>query len=153
MVAFLVSTVFLVALRPVATALRLVDKPGGRKLHKGDVPIIGGVAMFAGMCAGLLLLNTPVYSPLPLFAACSLILVVGVIDDRFHLPASVRLSIQIAAVLIMVYGAKLSLAGIGDPFGVGEIAMGRFTLIFTMLVTLAVINASRDWSTTLMKSS
>ena len=140
-VAFLVSTVFLVALRPVAIALHLVDKPGGRKLHDGDVPIVGGVAMFAGMFAGLLMLRLPAYFLMPIFVACSLILVIGVVDDRFHLPASARLSAQIAATLIMVFGANSFLDNIGAPFGTGEISMGRFTLIFTMLVTLSMINA------------
>jgi UDP-N-acetylmuramyl pentapeptide phosphotransferase/UDP-N-acetylglucosamine-1-phosphate transferase len=101
-IAFLVSTVFLVALRPVAIALNLVDKPGGRKRHSGDVPIIGGVAMFAGMFAGLLLLKSSNYLLPPIVAACSLILVVGVVDGRFHLPVSARISAQIAAVLISV---------------------------------------------------
>jgi len=140
-VAFLVSTVFLVALRPVAIALGLVDKPGGRKLHVGDVPIVGGVAMFAGMFAGLLMLKFPAHFLLPIFVACSLILVIGVVDDRFHLPASARLSTQIAATLIMVYGANSFLETIGAPFGTGEIAMGRFWLVLTMLVTLSMINA------------
>jgi UDP-GlcNAc:undecaprenyl-phosphate GlcNAc-1-phosphate transferase len=51
------------------------------------------------------------------------------------------MSAQIAAVLIMVFGADLELSGIGDPFGTGEIRMGRFTLAFTMLVSLTMINA------------
>ncbi len=140
-VAFLVSTVFLAALRPVAITMGLVDKPGGRKRHNGEVPVIGGIAMFAGMFAGLLLFKSPIYSLLPIFVACSLILVIGVLDDRFGLPAFLRLSAQIAAVLIMVYGTHLSLAGIGAPFGMGEIVMGRYTLIFTMLVTLTMVNA------------
>jgi UDP-GlcNAc:undecaprenyl-phosphate GlcNAc-1-phosphate transferase len=140
-VALLVSTVFLVSLRPVAIALGLVDRPGGRKNHEGNVPIIGGVAMFAGMFAGLLLVNSPSYPLVPLFVAAALILVVGVLDDRLMLPASVRLSAQTAAVLIMVYGAQLPLTGIGDPFGNGEIVMGRLTMAFTLLVTLTMINA------------
>jgi UDP-GlcNAc:undecaprenyl-phosphate GlcNAc-1-phosphate transferase len=140
-VAFLVSAVFLVALRPVAIALNLVDKPGGRKLHEGDVPIIGGVAMFAGMFAGLLMLKFPTYFLLPIFVASTLILVIGVVDDRFHLPTSARMSAQVAATLIMVYGANSFLESIGAPFGTGEVYMGRFWLIFTMLVTLSMINA------------
>ncbi len=140
-VAALISVVTLAALRPAAGALGLIDKPGGRKLHDGDVPVIGGIAMFIGMFAGLLLVKDPAYQLLPLFAASSFILFVGVLDDRFHLPATVRMSAQIAAVLIMIYGAHLPLASIGAPFGMGEISMGRFTLVFTMLVTLTMINA------------
>ena len=140
-VAALVSVVTLAALRPAAAAIGLVDKPGGRKLHDGEVPVIGGIAMFAGIFAGLLLVKSPVYPVLPLLAASTFIVLIGVLDDRFHLPATVRLSAQIAAVLMLVYGAQLSLGNIGAPFGTGDIEMGRFTLVFTMLVTLTMINA------------
>ena len=140
-VAFIVTIVFLSALRPIAKAIGLVDKPGGRKTHDGHVPIVGGMAMFAGMFVASLLVPHGPFAWLPLVIASAILVTVGVIDDRFHIPASVRMSAQLAVVLLMVFGAGLSLGSIGDPFGTGEIVMGRFTLIFTALVTLSMINA------------
>ena len=140
-VAFAVTTVLMFVLRPLAKSIGLVDRPGGRKSHVGEVPIIGGLAMFIGLFAGLTLVSGAVYSIPIIFVACFLLVIIGVLDDRFQFPASARLTMQIAAVLIMVYGANLPLSAIGDPFGTGEISMGRFTLIFTMLVTLTMINA------------
>jgi len=140
-VAFAVTTVFMFALRPLAKSVGLVDRPGGRKSHIGEVPINGGIAMFIGAFAGLTLVGGALYALPILFVACLLLVVTGVLDDHFTIPAAARLTIQIAAVLLMVYGAKLPLTDIGDPFGTGEISMGRFTLIFTMLVTLTMINA------------
>jgi UDP-GlcNAc:undecaprenyl-phosphate GlcNAc-1-phosphate transferase len=40
-IALVVTIVFLSALRPLAKSVGLVDRPGGRKAHIGDVPIIG----------------------------------------------------------------------------------------------------------------
>jgi len=140
-VAFAIASAFMFALRPVARGMGLVDRPGGRKSHLGDIPIVGGVAMFVGIFAGISLISGDAYFLRPLFIACFLLLVIGILDDRFRIPAQVRMATQIAAVLIMVYGAGLPLYGIGDPFGSGEISMGRFTLIFTMLVSLTMINA------------
>jgi UDP-GlcNAc:undecaprenyl-phosphate GlcNAc-1-phosphate transferase len=140
-VAFSVTTVFMFALRPVAKSIGLIDRPGGRKSHVGDVPIIGGVAMFAGMFAGLTLLQMPGTVLASVFVASLLLLVIGVMDDRFPLPAAVRMVTQVAVVLIMVYGSGLPLYDIGDPFGFGTISTGPFTLIFTGLVTLTMINA------------
>ena len=140
-IAFAITTSLIVALRPVARAIGLVDRPGGRKRHEGEVPIIGGVGMYAGLFAAIVLLQASVPSIATLFAACSILVIVGVVDDRYHVPTFVRFAAQIAVVLIMVYGAGLPLASIGDPFGTGEIVMGRFTLIFTVLVTLSMINA------------
>ena len=140
-VAFTVTVVFMLALRPVATAIDLIDRPGGRKSHVGDIPIIGGLAMFAGVLASLTLVGAPGGLLVPVLLASALMVTVGVLDDKFALPASVRFLTQIAAVLIMVYGADLPLREIGDPFGTGLIDMGRATLVFTMLVTLTMINA------------
>ena len=52
-VAFSLTTVFMFMLRPLATSAGLVDRPGGRKSHIGEVPIIGGIAMFIGLFGGL----------------------------------------------------------------------------------------------------
>lgn len=140
-VAIAVTAAFMLALRPFVIDIGLVDRPGGRKFHSRDEPILGGIAMFAGMFSGFILISGIAPSMPSLFVASSLILVIGILDDRFHIPAEVRLMAQVAAVLIMVYGMRLELAGIGNPFGTGEIFMGGFTLIFTMLVTLTMINA------------
>jgi UDP-GlcNAc:undecaprenyl-phosphate GlcNAc-1-phosphate transferase len=131
----------MVAFRPLSLAVGLVDAPGGRKLHKGHIPIIGGLAMFVGIFAGLTLLPYPAKLMHSIFLASALLVVVGVLDDRFHVPATARIASQIVAVLLMVFGAGLQLSDIGNPFGTGIISMGSFTLIFTMLVTLTMINA------------
>ena len=47
-IGFLVTMTLMLALRPIASQFGLVDVPGGRKNHSGEVPIIGGIAMFAG---------------------------------------------------------------------------------------------------------
>ena len=140
-IAFAVTTVFMFALRPVAQSVNLVDRPGGRKSHVGQVPIIGGLAMFAGVLAGFTLLDLPAGVLPSVIIASALLVTIGTLDDKYSLPASIRFVAQISAVLIMVYGANLPLTEIGDPFGTGMISMGRFTLIFTMLVTLTMINA------------
>ena len=140
-IAFAVTAVFMFVLRPLAILIGLVDSPGGRKAHVGDVPIIGGVAMFIGMFTGMMVISGLSYVLASVFVASMLLVVIGVIDDRVPLPAIVRLVTQVAAVLIMVYGAGLSLREIGDPFGTGLIVMGSATVIFTMLVSLTMINA------------
>jgi len=140
-VAIAVTVVFMFALRPLAFRVGLVDKPGGRKLHEGEIPIIGGLAMFAGIFASLVVIPIPAPVMLSIFAASLLLVLVGVLDDRFGIPALARMASQIAVVIMMVYGAGFYLAEIGEPFATGIISMGSFTLIFSMLVTLTMINA------------
>lgn len=137
----LVTVLFMLALRPLAIGIRLVDRPGGHKEHVGDVPIIGGIAMFLGVSAGLLILPGLESEYLYLFVASLLLVVTGLLDDRYGVPASVRLIAQLAAVLIMVYGGKLVMRDIGDPLFVGTIGLGPFALVATALIFMTVINA------------
>jgi UDP-GlcNAc:undecaprenyl-phosphate GlcNAc-1-phosphate transferase len=46
--AFLITAVALVALRPFAVRIGLVDNPGGRKTHASPTPMIGGLAIYLG---------------------------------------------------------------------------------------------------------
>ncbi len=140
-VALIVTIAFMFAFRPVAKRVGLVDKPGGRKLHEGDVPIIGGLAMFVGILSGLSILGLDLNFLLSIFVASLLLVAIGVIDDKYPLPAAARMTTQVAVVLIMIYGADLYLADMGNPFGFGPITTGPFMLMFTVLVTLTMINA------------
>lgn len=140
-IAFFVTMIFMIALRPFATSVGLLDRPGGRKRHVGDVPIIGGIAIFLGLAFGLSVLPAAYPYIVYLGIAGGLLVVIGVIDDKYNLPPSIRLITQIVAVLIMVFGADLRLENIGNPFGFGVIHLGPFSLIFTILITISILNA------------
>jgi UDP-GlcNAc:undecaprenyl-phosphate GlcNAc-1-phosphate transferase len=124
----------------LAISLKLVDHPGGRKRHIGKVPIIGGVCMFFGFAAGAMV-AIPTAQTAFLIAGGFFLLLIGVVDDRYDLPASIRFGTQIAAVLLMVYGGGIEVYSLGDPLATGEIPVGAFSLIFTMLISVALINA------------
>ena len=140
-VAFAVTVVCMFALRPVAKSVRLLDRPGGRKSHIGEVPIIGGIAMFAGVFAGLTIIGDARLDLLSLFVASMILVGIGVVDDKYHISPFARVVAQIAVILIMVFGAGLALQEIGNPLGIGEIRLGVFSLIATAVVSLTVINA------------
>ena len=140
-VAFALTIAFMFILRPIAIGARLVDYPGGRKSHIGEVPIIGGIAMFIGMFAGIHTLTGFDAGISSVMLASVILVIVGVGDDKNPIPAAVRVIAQISTVLIMVYGADLALYELGDPFGTGLISLGPITLIFTTAVTLTMINA------------
>ncbi|WP_405229956.1 hypothetical protein [Lentisalinibacter sediminis] len=140
--AFSITVLFLLALRPVAAASQLIDIPGGRKSHIGKVPVIGGLAMFAGLTFALPFLWPGQQSVAGfLYLAALLLVVIGCIDDRFDLPAAVRLIGQACAALIAMYGAGIVVMDIGDPLFAGVINLGPFSLVFTLLVIVTVINA------------
>ena len=92
----LVTVLMMLALRPVALATEMVDKPGGHKRHVGEVPIIGGISMFLGVAIGMALLPELTLNDYQLLVAGGLLVLVGVIDDKFGLAATVRLIAQLA---------------------------------------------------------
>jgi UDP-GlcNAc:undecaprenyl-phosphate GlcNAc-1-phosphate transferase len=80
----------------------LLDNPGGRKVHKRATPLVGGVAIYLGMISVVFAAFKTTGILLPLLAAVTLIVVVGLLDDLRGLSAQVRIVCQIAAALIIV---------------------------------------------------
>ena len=78
LVAFLITLILMFALRPVANAIGLVDRPGGRKTHVGVVPVIGGLAMYFGLLAVLPLVDPPERGLTAFLLAAGLLVLVGV---------------------------------------------------------------------------
>lgn len=140
-IAFLITLLFMFALPPVARSIGLIDRPGGRKMHIGEIPVTGGLAMAAGLIltSPFLLSAVPGY---PFFlAALAILVLIGALDDRFDLPASVRALAQTCAVLTMVLGAGVLVHDIGHPFFGDVAALGWMSELFTILIVLTAINA------------
>ena len=139
--ALLGTLALMVTLRPLAVHIRLIDKPGGRKHHAGEIPLVGGIAMFVGIILGVSVAAGTDSSTGYLILAGALLVVVGALDDRQSLHYLVRLAAEVGAALIMIVGGKLIIADIGDPFGSGIIHLGPAAIVGTVLVTVTVINA------------
>ena len=129
------------ALRPVAFALNLIDRPGGRKLHVGDVPVVGGLGMLLGIVLGTGLLPSAEWTAGPLLAACALLVTVGLIDDRFELSPWARLPVHIAVSLVLVLAAGASVNTLGAPFGSPIELEGVPSHAMTVLCIVAAVNA------------
>lgn len=138
---FLSSFLAIKIMKPFASRVGLVDIPNHRKKHQGEVPLVGGVAVFIGVLTSCTLLfpNTPVLNLYLISSA--LIVFIGVLDDYRDLAVSFRLVAQILVSCIMVYGAGLHIESFGDLLGFGELDLGIFGYPLTILAVLAAINA------------
>ena len=145
--AFLVTAAVIVLLRPVALRLGLVDLPNARKSHTGQVPLIGGVSIFATLIillSGHLLVTGPsaTHSLIAFLMATSILIVIGVWDDLKDLSAYARFGAQIIAALIMIYGAGIMLVDLGElNLMGGTLYLGYMSVPFTVFATLGIINA------------
>lgn len=128
-------------LRPAACKVGLVDYPGGRKRHQGDIPLIGGIVIvFAFWGASLLFLR--VVSPYkPLFVGLGILLVVGVLDDLRELAPRNKLLHQLLAAVLMASWGGIYLRDLGDLLGTGSLLLLDWGIPFTLFAAVSVINA------------
>jgi len=139
--AFLCTLVSIVVLRPLARKLGLMDTPGGRKSHTRDTPLIGGFGIYIGLLIACLL-NPEVFGQYELLLGISAILLLtGVIDDYYPLPATARLGIQVLAAWLMAAYGENQLITLGKLVGDWQLFLGRFTMVMTIFATVGVINA------------
>lgn len=139
---FLLCLLAMFALRPFAIALKLIDRPGGRKTHHGEVPVVGGLAMLLGIVFGLGFVPLSEITVASFLAGCALLVTVGLLDDRFDLSPWFRLPVQVAAAALLVGGSNAVVTSLGAPFGEVEVLQHGFgAYAFTILLIVASVNA------------
>src|ERR1700747_2543832 len=107
----LVASLFLTApVRALALRVGMVDLPGPRKVHLQPIPLLGGLAMYAGVVLGVLFLfNGPARSQIAgILAGATLVAAVGILDDRGLLHHQVKLFIgmPLAAGILLFSGIR-----------------------------------------------
>ncbi len=144
-IGFVISAVACLVLVPLlcrrAAAWGLTDQPSQRKQHSGAVPTIGGIAIFlAVLLAGVLFMReTPFLASIII---ASMLVVLGVIDDKVNLRPIHRLPFQILATVALIAITGLKITNIGDIVGGGPVLLtGVTSIVFTILCTVGVINA------------
>jgi UDP-N-acetylmuramyl pentapeptide phosphotransferase/UDP-N-acetylglucosamine-1-phosphate transferase len=132
MVIFLaVSTAFLVGflLTPIVILLlkkmELVDTPGGRKIHNGFVPSMGGIAfVLATFVSVLAWLDSQLIMEIRfLLAAFGLMFFVGLRDDMVNMSALQKLAGQFISAYLVVVMADIRLTSLYGFFGVYDLPL------------------------------
>jgi UDP-GlcNAc:undecaprenyl-phosphate GlcNAc-1-phosphate transferase len=99
--------------RRVAMWLGVVDKPIlARKIHTDHKPMMGGLAIFAGVVLSLLLFSPPqhIAELLAILVGASALSIVGLLDDRFNLAWRIRLVVMFgAAIIVILAGIQIRL--------------------------------------------
>jgi UDP-GlcNAc:undecaprenyl-phosphate/decaprenyl-phosphate GlcNAc-1-phosphate transferase len=127
-----------VALTPLAAAFArrrgAVCEPRADRWHRVPTPLLGGIAIYAAIFLGALVVAPFDGRLLALLAAATLVFALGLLDDLRTLPPHVKLLGQIAAAcLLLVGGVRVEL---GDaPF------LTAIELALTMLWVIGITNA------------
>lgn len=140
-VAFMVVVAALLLLRTLAGAFGLIDKPGGRKMHQGHIPVVGGLAMTVGFVMASVAAGRLPHSQFVLLLLGVFMAGLGALDDRFDVPPKVRLFAHVSAALVLVFGTQTTVGSLGDLLGWGDLQLGWFATPFTVVAVVALINA------------
>lgn len=137
--AFVFCFAILSMLIVLAPRIGLVDNPGGRKQHRKQTPLVGGLAIATTLLFALVILR-PTFA-VSMFIAVSILLVVGVADDLVEVSPLPKFILQAGACLVMYLMAHVELRTVGDLLGTGSIGLWWFSVPMTIVAVIGVINA------------
>ena len=95
---------FTLVFRYLARELGILDWPALRKVHQKATPLLGGIAVYIGFAVGANFTTNPAAPIRGIFIGATLIMLMGLVDDVHHLPAWLKLVIQLLAAGIMIRG-------------------------------------------------
>lgn len=137
----MITMISLLALKPVAGRMGLIDIPGGRKTHAAPTPLVGGLGIYLGTLTMCLFTPSVFQEYSSLLALSALVLFVGILDDARELKVSARMGSHALAGLLMATVAGVKLETFGDILGFGPVDLGVLSIPVTMFATVGVINA------------
>ncbi|HEY9831063.1 MAG TPA: MraY family glycosyltransferase [Stenomitos sp.] len=134
---------FIPSVRSFALRVGWADQPNARRLNREPLPNAGGLAIYAGVVAALILasLLRPIViegvlaEVLSILLGGSILVLVGFIDDQFGLPPLFRLFTQILSALLLVANNSGIEATFGTPID------PLFSVVLTVLWVVGITNA------------
>jgi UDP-GlcNAc:undecaprenyl-phosphate GlcNAc-1-phosphate transferase len=139
--AFCFAFIAIKVFKPIAIDVGLVDKPNARKHHDGQVPLIGGISIFAAVLAASLIWLPNTLELRMYLVASAMMVFIGALDDKFDLKVRIRIVGQIIIASLMIYGVGGYISNLGNLFSFGDIELGPVGIVFTYLAIIVVINA------------
>ncbi|MBN3136680.1 UDP-N-acetylglucosamine--undecaprenyl-phosphate N-acetylglucosaminephosphotransferase [Pectobacterium punjabense] len=140
MVVFLSAFIALFLARKVAIKVGLVDKPNERKRHRGHIPLVGGVSIYMALWV-MYAFDFAWIPDFSLYMICAtVLLVVGILDDRYDLPVLPRVGLQALVAGLMMY-AGVYLVSLGKVMFGYELFLGIFGYTVTLFAVWGAINA------------
>ena len=134
-IAFLISFFSMPLLRRLAWRIHLLDFPGGRKVHENPTPLVGGVAIYLGLCIAVFLNSKDFFQIFPILLGSTLIFLLGLVNDFKELKAQVRFLIQVLiALLVIRMGLRVSFF---PPGFIGDSLEVLITVVWLVGVTNA----------------
>lgn len=141
--AYLVSFFSIPSIIKVAHIKNLCDEPDERRAHKGSIPTLGGLGIFAGLMFAVtfwLPESETLKQMQYILSAYLVIFLIGAKDDMVPLTPGKKFGGQFLAALILVGKADIYLSSFYGIFGIYDIPYA-LSVVITIFVMLLIINA------------
>lgn len=129
--AFCVTAGVMPFLNRLALRFDFVDRPNARKIHDTPIPVLGGLAVFAGVVVAIYLRGWIDHRIWVMMGAAGLVMLLGVADDRLDLHSRYRLLLQVGI------AGGLAALGVRFDFFPGDWLDGALTVLWIV----GVVNA------------
>lgn len=119
----------------------LEDKPGFHKIHKADVPTLGGIGIFGGFIFGFLIGVNGYMPGLSYFTASVVFLLfVGIKDDLVYLNPKKKFFGELGAAILVAVFTNIHITHLHGFMGADAIGALN-SLIITVVLMIIIINA------------
>lgn len=115
-IAMIISFAFTPLVKRLAIKLDIIDVPKDeRRIHKKPIPLIGGLSIYISFSVMLIGTGYMTDEKLGVLIGGTIILIGGLLDDKYDLRPAHKLIFQVAAALVLIFmGVEISL--LTNPF-------------------------------------
>ena len=143
LLAALVSYILTPYIKKLAFIIGAIDKPDNRKVHKKIMPRLGGLAIYIAFMIAAVASLELTKDIVGILVGGSVIVIVGVLDDKYQLPAKVKLLGQIFAACVLV-AFDIRIEWLNNPFGgyfyLNEWILSAILTVFWVISFTNVVN-------------
>lgn len=133
-ISFIVAPLFM----KLSYRFGFVDYPNHRKQHERPMPFSGGISILVSFVITVIIAQPVEKEYIPIILGGSLIVILGIIDDKYDLKPSIKFLGQLVVISIPIfYGIIIDTI---NPFGI-TMNFGVFAIPFTFLWIAVIINA------------
>lgn len=129
------------AFRFIAPHIKLIDYPGGRKTHTNPTPLVGGLAIYLTLLAGVMFNNDWNSNFCMIILWAGAIVFIGCLDDISNVRWPIRLSVQVAASFGVVLSTGIKVTYLGSFPVIGAVELGYLSTAFTVFAVVGLTNA------------
>ena len=147
-VSFLVAVITTPIVKALAQKVGAVDDPKkdadpGRRMHDHAIPRMGGLAIFLGFLVSVLIFLKLDPQIRGLLLGAVIIVILGIFDDIYNLPAIFKFAVQIGAALVAVFsGFRIDVLSNPNVFSSNPYwELGWLSIPVSVLWIVAITNA------------